>query len=289
MLRTSFFLLYLWDGNYASGTLPASAVGKPIKSDSTPSAPSAPSASAALIELLGAASASVSAAVSVGDSAATRTWFTMLNTQLWFMALTTALILLSLLYAYGSLRLRCKRLGKWGSSLTSFWLLVLAVGTIMFGALTLKFHPALVASTWARPAPPLLAIAAQIAVAVLIAATAVYQLFVSTQVNKLKIAAVSSFNTLLVLTFVSAAAVSVCYFTYYEALRATPRANLLFYTALTGVASQVMLFCLGVQLVAWRYAIGEEYITQPVVETFLLPDGGDGPDQSPFPAAQQQD
>jgi len=261
-------LLYFWDGNYASGTLSISTIKSAAKTDT-----STTTSTTAFVELASTVSAAAAAVpTGGGQSAATRTWFAILDTQLWFMAIATGQILLTLLYLYGALRLRCKRLGKWGSSITSFFLLVIAVGTVLFGALTIHFNPTVVASTWARPAPQLLAIASQFAVAGLIMATAIYQLVISTQVPKLKLQAISSFNTLLILTFVSAFVVSVSYYTYYESLRTSPRVDLLYFTALTGIATQVLLLGLGVQLVAWRYAIGEEYKSSPALEKLFVPD-----------------
>jgi len=269
-------LLYFWDGNYSSGTLSVTMVKSASKTNSAAS-----STTTAFVEL--------SATVSAVPADATRTWFAMLDTQLWFMSIAAVQILLSLLYLYGALRMRCKRMGKWGSSITAFWLLLIATGTLLFGALTIRFHPALVASTWTRPAPALLAVASQFAVAGLIAATAIYQLVISTQVSKLRLQALTSFNNLLIMTFVSAFAASASYYTYYESLHTSPRVDLLYFTALTGIASQVLLLGLGVQLVAWRYAIGEEYKDVVTYEKMLVPDDeADGVAFSP-PPPQQQD
>jgi len=153
-------------------------------------------------------------------------------------------------------------MGKWGTAVTAIILATLAMATIAFGALTIRYDAPI------RTVGGLLPVGGQMAVAALILATVIYEFYVSTQVQKLKLAAKSNFNTLLIMTLVSVVCVGVSYYTYYLSLKATPRVDLLSLTALAGVASQVLLFAFGVQLLAWRYALPDEYPSLPAVEKF---------------------
>ncbi len=70
------------------------------------------------------------------------------------------------------------------------------------------------------------------------------------------------------MTLVSVVLVGVSHYTYYLSLKAVPRIDLLSLTALAGVASQILLFAFGVQMMAWRYALPDEYPSLPAVEKF---------------------
>jgi len=242
------FLLYLWDGNYKSGTLNLAAAVSPPKSSS----------------FLQISSATAAVAGTTAPSANT-VWFAMQATQLWFMGITFVLILFTVLYLYGSLRMRCKRMGKWGVAMTSFLLLCLSCATIVFAALTLRFHSQFRAS-WQQWLP----LGAQMLVAALVLVTCVYQMYVSTQVSKLQLAAKSRFNDLLIMTLVAFICIGVCHYTYYLALQTSPRINLLYLTALSATVSQVLLAGFGMMVLAWRLALPDEYTALPTMEKFGL-------------------
>jgi len=261
-------LLYLWDGGYRSGTLSGDQVRDqsgtgPLSSSSSKAALflEVSTEVAATVSTAASASASASAAQSTSDRAR-EVWFAMQATELWFIGLTGLLILLTVLYVYGSLRMRCKRMGKWGTAMTAFLLLCLSCGTIVFGTMTLRYNKQFV--TWPSIAP----VVGQMAVAALVLATCLYQMYVSTQVAKLKLAAKSRFNDLLIMTLVAVVAMGVCHYTYYVALHTTPRINLLYLTALSSTVSQVLLLGFGVMLLAWRYALPDEYTAWPAMEKF---------------------
>jgi len=244
-------LLYLWDGNYKSGTLNLTAA-MAAKSQSGSS----------FLEIATGVTAAATSAVAAPS--ATVVWFAMQSTQLWFLGITFILILFSWLYLYGSLRMRCKRMGKWGTSMTSFLLLCLSAGVIVFATLTMRFNRQFL--SWPAIAP----LVGQMAVAALVLATCLYQMYVSTQVTKLKLESKSSFNHLLIMTLVSFVCMGVCQYTYYVALTTTPRINLLYLTALSGTVTQVLLAGFGVMLLAWRFALPDEYTALPTMERFGL-------------------
>ncbi len=150
------FLLFLWDGKYDSGTM---ALAGPASSAVAAAAPgveganaaaAAVKAAAAFIELsvvAGAAgSLGMSAAPSQGPSTSARMlqqFNAVVGTQIWFLGLSAGLILFSLLYAYGSLRLRCKKMGKWGTTITAVLLAMCAMATLAFGALAIRYNSSL--------------------------------------------------------------------------------------------------------------------------------------------------
>jgi len=241
-------LLYLWDGNYKSGTLNMSQAlaGKTSSSSSS------------FLQM----AAATAAAVTPADAKAF--WFAMQATQLWFVGITFVLILFTVLYLYGSLRMRCKRMGKWGTAMTGFLLLCLSCATIVFATLTMRYNRQFV--SWPALAP----LVAQMAVAALVLATCLYQMYVSTQVSKLKLATKPRFNDLLIMALVSFVSIGVCHYTYYVALTTSPRINLLYLTALSGTVSQVLLAAFGMLLLAWRFALPDEFNPVPTMERFGL-------------------
>jgi len=252
------FLLFVWDGNVKSGTSAISAAAATTVSGAGGDAAAAGiKAAAAFIEL------SVEAlAPTAGAARASAQFQSLVNTQVWFLGLSGLLLLFSLLYAYGSLRLRCKKMGKWGTAVTGVLLAMLAMATIAFGALSLYSNPKL------RTLNGYLPIISQMAVAGLIVGTVIYEFLVSTRVQKLKQLAKDSFTKLLILTLVAFVLGGVCCYTYYLALNTTPRIDLFHLTALAGVSSEVLLLAFGVQLIAWRYALPDEYPSLPAVEKF---------------------
>jgi len=196
-----------------------------------------------------------------GRSAAVE-WNALLGTQIWFLGLALGQLLCSVLYVYGSLRLRCKKMGKWGTAITGFLLIAAALATLAFAAFSIRFNKQLITPVGLSP------IAGQMAVAVLIAATVIYEWVVSTRVAKLKQQSKQSFTNLQIMCWTSLVAVSVCHYTYYQSLHTTPRIDLLHLTALSGTLSQVLLLVFAVQIVAWQYALPEEYPVLPAVEKF---------------------
>jgi len=252
-------LLFVWDGNVKSGTSAISAAAATTVSGAGGDAAAAGvKASAAFIEL----SVEASAPAQSGAARAAAQFQALVNTQVWFLGLVGLLLLFSLLYAYGSLRLRCKRMGKWGTAVTGVLLAMLAMATIAFGALSLY------SNTKLRTLNGYLPIIGQMAVAGLIVGTVIYEFLVSTRVQKLKQLAKDSFTKLLILTLVAFVLGGVCCYTYYLALHTTPRIDLFHLTALAGVSSEVLLLAFGVQLIAWRYALPDEYPSLPAVEKF---------------------
>jgi len=248
-------LLYVWDGKLKSGTTP-------MPTGITTSATEAANAAKGLVSMVE-ISTEVHGTPLVGPgSTASTVWFQILDTQIWFMGLTAALILLSLLYAYGSLRLKCKRMGKWGTTMTGFLLMLIALGTMFTGSWAIYKNFRTI--DWRQMLPVYL----QLALALLIFATTIYEMYVATQVAKLKLAAKGSITTVLILAWVAALSLGDSYYTFYQALRIVPRIETLYLTALFGIASQILLFIFGVQLIAWRYSLMEEYPILPGAEKF---------------------
>jgi hypothetical protein len=242
------FLLYLWDGNWTSGTLPLRSASSQL---ATPAA--------AFIEVASGESAFAGlldgsiAPPNAPTSGIAANFFKVLSTQIWFIGLTTALIVLSLLYVYGSLRLKCKKMGKVGATITAFFLILLSAGIITVGAWTIFYNTAF--QKW----PAIIGLVGQMVVGGIVIGTAIYEMWISTQISKLKLAARSNFVTLIVLTWVSAALAASCYYTYYQSIHLTPRIDTLSIAATLGFAEQLLLITFGVQLVAWRYALPDEY------------------------------
>jgi len=185
------------------------------------------------------------------------------------MALTAALFLLNLLYVYGSMRLRSKRMGRFSSAITAFWAMCAAAGTIIVCALAFKTQTA---RLWTLRQGIGAVLIGQMVVAALIIATGIYSLVVASTVSKLKAEAIGHFNNLLIMSWVSTFLCGASYYTYWLALYAHPQINLLHFTALGGVVSQVLLLSLSVQLTAWRYAVGEEYAEHAPREKLLVAD-----------------
>lgn len=253
------FLLYLWDGNYNSGTLPL---------NSKPAVAVPGTGTGGVVTFL-------SVDESLGAPADTKTKPTakemvdsVVGTQLCFIGITALMLMCSLMYAYGSLRLRCKKMGRWGSTAIGVLLACVALATVAFGALAVNGNRSALVNV-----KSLAPIVAELTVSLLVVATCIYQLVVSTRVQKLKVAAKQNFNTLLILSGVCALALGVSEYVYIQSLQYTSahagaRIDLLHLTALGGVAQQLLLLAFFVQLIAWRYALPDEYPNLGAVEKF---------------------
>jgi len=256
-------LLYLWDGQWTSGTLP-------FRQSSSANA-ATPTTPGAFIEVASGESAfaglveGVIAPPNTPQSGLAASFFKVLSTQLWFIGLTAALILLASLYVYGSLRLKCKKMGKIGATISAFLLIGLSAGILMVSIWTIVYNPAL--QKW----PSILGLVGQMTVCAIVIGTAVYEMWLSSQISKLKLAAKGNFVTLIVLTWVSAVLAASAYYTYYQSLHLTPRVETLSIAATLGFAEQLLLITFGVQLVAWRYALPDEYGAMGDVEKYGHP------------------
>lgn len=265
------FLLFLWDGNYNSGTQPL---------NSKPSVATPASGTGGIVTFLSVDESLAAAAPTDAKSkpSAKAVVDSICGTQLCFIVITALLLMCSLMYAYGSLRLRCKKMGRWGSTAVGVLLAMVALATVAFGALAVNSNRAALVNVKA-----LAPIVAELTVSLLVVATCIYQLVVSTRVQKLKVAAKQNFNTLLILSGVCAVALGVSEYVYIQALQYTSahagaRIDLLHLTALGGVGQQLLLLAFFVQLIAWRYALPDEYPNLGAVEKFGLSTGDDASD-----------
>jgi len=274
------FLLYLWDGNWSSGTLPLRSSSASSSTTTTTPATfielaSGESAFAGLVE-------GTIAPPNAPTSGVGANFFKVLSTQIYFIGLTAVLILLGLLYTYGSLRLKCKKMGKVGTTISAFFLIGLSAAILLLSIWTIVWNNPF--QKW----PAFMGLVGQMAVSCIVIGTAVYEMWLSSQISKLKLSAQSRFVTLIVLTWISAVLAASAYYTYYQSIHVSPRIDTLSIAATLGFAEQLLLITFGVQLVAWRYALPDEYGAIGDVEKYGQ-SANEGAEDDPFMPPATQD